>query len=169
MIIRNIEKKDAEAMSAIYNYYIENTVFTFDEDPSDKQYFAEKLEKLEGKYPCLALEEDGKLAGFAYASPYRVKPAYRYTAESTIYLDYHFAGRGYGTMLYSELLEKLKQAGIRNVIAVLGLPNKASEALHKKLGFREEGRLREVGWKFNKWIDIGFWRLDLEKRGPVEK
>ena len=163
MNIRNLENRDAAVMADIYNYYIENSVYTFDEIPKNEQHFLEKMEKRQGKYPCLALEVEGKFSGFAYASAFAEKSAYRFTAESTIYLDYHYAGRGAGTFLYTELLNRLKDAGFRRVIAILGIPNKASESLHKKMGFRHGGRLIKVGFKFNKWIDVGYWQLDLDK------
>ena len=162
MNIRNIEKRDAALMADIYNYYVENSVYTFDENPAGEQYFIEKIKTRQDKFPCLALEIDGKFAGFAYASAFAQKPAYRYTVESTIYLDYHYAGRGAGTYLYTELLKGLKDRGFRRVIAVLGIPNKASESLHKKMGFTSGGGLNKVGFKFNKWIDIGYWQLDLD-------
>lgn len=153
-------------MADIYNYYVENSVYTFDEELSDEQYFIQKLKKLEGRFPCLGLEEKGKLAGYAYASPFAHKSGYRFTAESTIYLDYQFGGRGYGMILYTELLKQLKESGIKNAIGILGLPNKASESLHRKLGFFQVGGLKGVGWKFGKWIDTGYWQLDLEKWEP---
>ncbi|MBN1648571.1 MAG: N-acetyltransferase [Spirochaetales bacterium] len=165
MDIREAVRADAPAFAAIYNHYIATSVFTFDEKPCTEGFFEAKLERLSGQYPFLCAGEDGRIIGYAYASPFREKPAYRHTAETSVYLDYHYAGRGLGSLLYAALLDRLKSDGFKTAVAVLGLPNPASEKLHERFGFTNAGTLRQVGHKFGRWLDTGYWQLDLEKYG----
>jgi phosphinothricin acetyltransferase len=110
-------------------------------------------------YPWLVAEVDGSLAGYAYASRWRERPAYRYTAESTIYLSQESGGHGYGSKLYNALLDELRAGGFHAVIGVITLPNPASIALHEKLGFSKVAHFSQVGYKFEHWLDVGYWQL----------
>ncbi len=108
-------------------------------------------------YPWFVFEINGELAGYAYASPWKSRCSYRFSAETTIYLSSDRHRKGIGFELYSHLLEALKKTPCHSLIAAIALPNKASIALHEKLAFEKVGHFKEVGWKFGKWIDVGYW------------
>jgi phosphinothricin acetyltransferase len=160
LIIRPADQEDAEGIAAIYNPYILATAITFEEVTVSSGEIRQRIERLHALgYPWLVAEVDGRLAGYAYASRWRERPAYRYTAESTIYLSQESSGHGYGKKLYSTLLDELRAAGIHVVIGVITIPNPASVALHEKLGFKKVAHFSEVGFKFDCWLDVGYWQL----------
>lgn len=163
MNIRTVTPEDFERITEIYNYYIEHTVVTFDEEPVTVQFMKQKAEKILKNYPFLVLEDESSaLVGYGYGSQFRAKPAYRFTVETTIYFDKSAIGKGYGTVLYTKLLSELRDRGYKIALGVLGLPNPASARLHEKLGFVKTGHLKNVGRKFDQWVDTGYWHLDLE-------
>ena len=112
-------------------------------------------------YPWLVSELDGAMVGYAYASSWKRRSAYRYAVESTIYLAPEFHGRGLGSELYRALIAEMRARGFHCAIGGISLPNPASIALHEKLGYKHIGQFREVGWKFGKWVDVGHWELLL--------
>jgi phosphinothricin acetyltransferase len=170
MNIRNVVAGDFGRITEIYNYYVEHTVVTFDETPVTVQFMKQKAESILKSYPYLALEDErGLLVGYGYGSQFRAKPAYRFTVETTIYFDKSATGKGYGTVLYTRLLSELRDRGYKIALGVLGLPNSASARLHEKLGFVKTGHLKNVGWKFDQWVDTGYWHLDLETFHPSTK
>jgi phosphinothricin acetyltransferase len=163
MIIRDLKPEDIPRITEIYNYYVQHTIVTFDEEPLSVQSMTQKAENIQKRYPYLVVEDDvGTVVGYGYGSQFRPKPAYRFTVETTIYFDHACTGKGYGTRLYSELLMQLRERGYRIALGVLSLPNPASVRLHEKLGFIQAGHLKHVGRKFDQWIDTGYWHLDLE-------
>ena len=107
------------------------------------------------------LEENDQILGYAYAGKWHERCAYRYTAESTVYLDSKSGGKGYGTLLYQSLLADLKDLQYHVVIGGVALPNPASVALHEKFGFKKVAHYEEVGFKFDQWIDVAYWQLSL--------
>jgi phosphinothricin acetyltransferase len=138
------------------------TAITFEEEAVTEQDMAQRIADVSAAgLPWLVLEVDGKVAGYAYATKWRVRPAYRYSVESTIYLDQAFAGRGLGRLLYGALLDELRKRELHLVIGGIALPNDGSVALHEKLGFRKVAHFTEVGMKFGRWIDVGYWELKL--------
>jgi phosphinothricin acetyltransferase len=160
--LRSASAADAASICAIYNAYVETTTITFEEDTVAEQDMAQRIADVgAARLPWLVLEVDGKVVGYAYATKWRARPAYRYSVESTIYLDRKFAGRGLGRMLYSALLDELRERGLHLVIGGIALPNESSVALHEKLGFRKAAHFTEVGLKFGRWIDVGYWELQL--------
>jgi phosphinothricin acetyltransferase len=112
-------------------------------------------------HPWLVIEVQGAVVGYAYATPWKTRSAYRRTVESAIYLDPAHAGQGLGTRLYGALLVELQQLGVHAVLGGIALPNEASVALHERLGFEQVGRLEEVGWKLQRWVDVGYWEKRL--------
>ena len=106
----------------------------------------------------------GEVVGYAYSSSYRPRPAYARTREVSVYLDDSARGQGLGRQLYDELLARLRADGVHQVLAVIALPNDASEALHRSCGFSRVGLLPEVGWKFDRWIDTALWGLSWRRR-----
>lgn len=162
-MIRQATNDDAPAMAQMYNAYILETTITFETDPLDAAEMARRMGAVAAaKMPWLVLEQDGRLAGYCYAHPWKERAAYQHTVETTIYLAPEFQGRGLGRQLYQELLAELKKRPVHAVIAVVALPNPASVGLHESLGFTQVAHFREVGRKFERWIDVGSWQLMLE-------
>jgi len=160
LTIRPISLEDAEGIAAIYNPYILTSIITFEEEPVSTGEIQRRIDSVQSLgYPWLVAEVDGSLAGYAYASRWRERPAYRYTAESTIYLSQESGGHGYGSKLYNALLDELRAGGFHAVIGVITLPNPASIALHEKLGFSKVAHFSQVGYKFEHWLDVGYWQL----------
>jgi L-amino acid N-acyltransferase YncA len=162
VIVRSASATDAEAIARIYNYYIANTVITFEEEPVSAQAMAIRVAEVQGlSLPWLVAEAEGKVVGYAYASKWKVRSAYRYSVETTIYLEHGYEGRGTGTVLYAALLPILRARGIHVVIGGAALPNAASVALHEKLGFKHVATFRQVGFKHDRWVDVAYWQLVL--------
>ncbi len=157
-MIRDAVSDDAQAICAIYNPYIENTVITFEEQPVAVEEMRARVREVTASHPWLVFEEQGTVVGYAYAKPWHARSAYRFCVESTVYLDPLATGRGIGRRLYEALLARLRPLQVHTVLGVIALPNPASVALHERLGFTEVGRLQEVGRKFERWVDVGFWQ-----------
>jgi len=161
-MLRAATAADAAAIAAIYNHYVLNTVVTFEEAAVPAAEMAERItDTLTAELPWLVWDEAGKVLGYACASKWKSRCAYRYAAEATVYLDHEATGRGIGTRLYSALLDEIRKGGLHGVIGGVALPNPASVALHEKLGFVKIGQFKEVGWKFDQWIDVGYWQRIL--------
>lgn len=158
-MIRPVTIEDAQQLVDIYNHYVLNTVVTFDDVPFTVQAFQEKIESIYKVYPFFVFEENNKIVGYAYANKWREKPAYKYTVESTVYLHHNAQGKQIGTKLYIALLSHLKEQNYHVVVGGLTLPNAASVKLHEKFGFEQVAHYKEVGLKFNTWLDVGFWQL----------
>jgi len=136
-MIRPCKTSDATDIADIYNHYIQHTTVTFDEKPITTEEIAHRIKNTMMKYPWLVYVRKGKVLGYAYASGWREKSAYRYSAESTIYFNDKDRGKGCGTALYQELLEKLEQKSIHCVFGVIALPNDVSVEFHEKFGFKK--------------------------------
>ena len=156
-MIREAKYSDAEMIAEIYNYYILNTVITFEIDPITPQEIMVRMKKSKKVGPYLVYEENGKVIGYTYVSKFRERKAYEHSVESTIYLKHGFGGKGLGTKLYSELLTKVS-AQRHAIVGGVALPNEASVRLHERCGFKKVAHFSEVGKKFGKWIDVGFWQ-----------
>jgi len=162
MQVRAAHADDAQAIAAIYNPFIANTTISFEEQAVTDAEMARRIADVQAAgLPWLVMEQDGKLAGYAYATKWRVRHAYRFSVESSVYLAPEFTGRGVGSALYSALLERLDVLGCHLVIGGIALPNDASIALHEKLGFEKVAQFREVGFKFGRWLDVGYWQKTL--------
>lgn len=165
VVIRPATPADARAIAAVYNHYVLETPVTFEEAAVSEGEMRARM-AAGGDLPWLVLEQDGAIAGYAYARAWHARSAYRYSAESTIYLHHEAVGRGLGTRLYGALLDELARRPLHRVVGVIALPNPASVALHERLGFTPCGRLSEVGWKLGRWIDVGHWERALPGAGP---
>ena len=162
MELRDATADDAAAIAAIYNHYVETTVISFEEAPVTAAVMQERIAGVQQDgLPWLVAIADGKVAGYAYATKWRVRAAYRFSVESSVYLDKARAGKGMGTALYQALFARLRAGGRHLCIGGIALPNDASVALHEKMGFTKVGQFREVGLKFGRWIDVGYWELRL--------
>jgi len=160
-MIRAGVAEDAGAIAAIYNDYIRETVITFEEIPVSTAEMARRIGEVSAHYPWLVYEHDGAAVGWAYATAWKTRSAYRNTVETTIYLAQSHCGLGNGRALYDALLAELKTRGFHSAVGCIALPNRESVALHDKLGFRKAAHFAEVGWKLDRWVDVGYWQLLL--------
>lgn len=161
-MIRDAVVDDAHAICRIYNPYVENTVVTFETDPVTTDQMSARISHTTRTLPWLVLEQEGIVAGYAYAATWKERRSYRFTVETSIYLDDSVKGRGLGRMLYQALFSRLRALSVHAVVGAITLPNPASIALHERLGFERVAHFREVGWKFDRWIDVGYWEKILE-------
>lgn len=162
-MVRQVRPEDAEQLTAIYNYYIDTSGVTFEEVqimPSEMRLRIKKI-NVKNNFPFLVYEEEGQIKGYAYTTTFRERVAYRYSVESTVYVAKEHFGKGIGSTLYAALLEELKKGDYHSVIGVITLPNEPSVKLHESFGFKKVGHFTEVGYKFEQWMDVGFWELLL--------
>ena len=151
-------------LARIYNPYILNTVITFEEIPVTAEEIGARITTiLNLGYPYIVAEQEGQVIGYAYAGQWRTRAAYKHTVETSIYLDQSLTGQGLGKILYKDLLQRLQELDIHVVLGGITLPNPVSVGLHEKLGFKKVAHFTEVGYKFGRWLDVGFWQLNLEK------
>ena len=163
--IRPVTVEDAAAICAIYNPYVAGTTISFEEEPVPAAEMALRIaDVLAAGLPWLVAEDGGQLVGYAYATRWRARSAYRTSVESTVYVDGAAAGRGTGTLLYRALLDELRTREVRMVIGGVAQPNERSVALHERLGFRKVAHFSEVGRKFGRWVDVAYWELRLPDR-----
>lgn len=161
--IRPVTDQDLDAIVAIYNYYIEETVISYEEKALSRKEMAVRIKRvLDAGYPWLVAEESDEVLGYCYAYLWSPRTAYRHTAEITVYLHKDATGRGLGTGLYHALFDALKQKQVRVVIGGIGFPNPASVVLHQKMGLKKVAHFDNVGYKFGQWLDVGYWQGDLE-------
>jgi phosphinothricin acetyltransferase len=153
---------DGSAIAAIYNHYIRESVITFEERDVSATEMANRIAKtIELSLPWLVTEQDGAIVGYAYATKWKERSAYRFAVESSVYLDPLVTHKGIGKQLYRELLNRLRKLSIHTAIGGIALPNAASIALHEGLGFAKVAHFKEVGFKFGRWVDVAYWQLQL--------
>ena len=163
-MIRGVEIWDAADIAAIYNYYIRETIITFETEEIDTAEMENRIKKiLEAGYPFIVHEENNKITGYAYVGKFRERSAYSESLETSIYLDINEKGRGIGRKLYKRLIELSQEAGVHVLIGVVSYPNLASQRLHESVGFEKAGVIKEAGKKFGKYIDVEFWSYILGK------
>jgi L-amino acid N-acyltransferase YncA len=153
--IRPATPADVPAITRIYAHAVKHGTASFELDPPDEAEMARRQRTLlDGGYPYIVAEIDGALAGYAYAGPYRPRPAYRFSVEDSIYIDPPAQRRGVGRVLLEHLIEECERRGFRQMIAVIGDSVQApSIELHRALGFRMIGAVENVGYKFGRWLD----------------
>jgi L-amino acid N-acyltransferase YncA len=166
-VIRDADpERDAAACAAIYRPYVEDTAISFESVPPSAAEFAERIATTSERYPWLVDEDDdGAVAGYAYASPHNPRAAYRWAVDVAVYVDGSRHRRGTGRRLYEALFERLRELGYHVACAGVTLPNDASVGLHESLGFEPVGTYRRVGWKAGEWHDVGWWQLELLPAG----
>lgn len=161
-MIRTAIKDDSVKIAEIYNHYITNTFITFEKEEIVADEMYTRISDIMGSaLPWLVLENNGEVVGYAYATKWRARPAYKHSVETTIYLSKDSGRKGFGKLLYSKLISELASSGFHTAIGGIALPNDASVRLHESLGFKKVAHFQEVGYKFNKWIDVGFWQIML--------
>jgi phosphinothricin acetyltransferase len=159
--IRDATADDAAAIARIYNGYVLGTTITFEEEAVAADEMRARIDETHAaSLPWLVAVNEG-LVGFAHASKWKGRCAYRFSAEVTVYLDERATGRGLGTRLYTELFERLRATGMHSVLAGIALPNEASVALHEKMGMTKVAHFGEVGFKLGRWVDVGYWQRTL--------
>lgn len=159
--IRLVRADDAAPIGEIYNHYVVHSHATFEERPVAVSDMATRVSTISRDWPFIVCEKEGELVGYAYAAPWRSRSAYRFSVETSVYLDARSRGRGVGTALYEVLLVDLRARGLHAAMAGISLPNEASERLHRRFGFAKVAHLKEVGYKFDRWIDVAYWQLLL--------
>ena len=171
IVLRTATEADLPAMAAIYNQAIERTTSTFDVEPRpDDNYQARVASERSGDHVVVA-EMGGKVVGYAFSNTYRKRPAYDTTREVSVYIAEGHRSHGLGSRMYDDLIARLDADGIHTIVSVIAQPNPASEALHRAMGFEHVGTLREVGFKFGKWVDTALWQRmhpDLWDEGKRE-
>lgn len=160
-MIRPVNTADAPAICGIYNYYIVNTAISFEETPVSIAEMEDRIRTVTAKYPWFVWEEAGEVLAYAYVNTWKERIAYRYAAELSIYVKYGKEGRGLGKKLMARLLEAVKKTEIHALVAGITIPNERSIALHEKFGFQKIARFNEIGFKLDKWLDVGYWELVL--------
>lgn len=161
MFIRPVRPGDAERIAEIYRYYVDETAVTYEETAPDTAEIAERIRLITKKYPYFVAEEEGTVIGYAYASVFKDRESYRYSVETSIYLDSEKRGRGTGTLLYDALEKALREIGIKNMYACLAYTKKndeyltdQSEIFHKINGFSVIGKFSKCALKFGRWYDM---------------
>ncbi|MDB2076083.1 GNAT family N-acetyltransferase [Clostridium paraputrificum] len=157
-MIREVKLSDAKAIVDIYNYYILNTNITFEEKQLTVDDMEERIIEKTAKHPWIVYERDGQVIGYAYLSGWHSRSAYRYSNEASIYLDSNEKGHGIGKELFGQLLEVSKCYGVHTIVSGITIPNTESISLHEKFGFKKIAEFEEIGFKNNKWLNVGYWQ-----------
>jgi phosphinothricin acetyltransferase len=160
-MIRPVTANDASALCGIYNYYIVNTVVTFEEEELSPPVMETRIRNITGKYPWFVWEENGELLGYAYAHKWHERAAYRFSAEDSIYLRHDALGRGIGRRLLGRVIAELRKTDVHALMSVITIPNEKSVTLHESFGFKKAAEFHEIGYKMNRWLDVGYWELLL--------
>jgi len=159
-VIRDTRPGDAADIQAIYEPYVTSTAISFEEHPPD----ASELERrIAAALVHLVAERDGAVVGFAYAAPFHPRPAYRWSVELSIYLAEDARGLGVGGELLTALIDRARDCGMVNALALIALPNDASVTLFERHGFAQVGELADVGFKLGAWQPVGYWQLALRE------
>lgn len=165
MSLRLATPADAAGILNIYAPYIENTSFTFETEVPSMESIASRINNYLETWPWLVYDDDGVIAGYAYATRHRERTAYQWCTESSIYIADEYRGTGVAKALYEALFVILEKQGFRNVYAVINLPNDPSVAFHEKCGFSYFATFEKVGYKLGRWKNVGWWKLTLNEYG----
>jgi phosphinothricin acetyltransferase len=160
-LIRFADESDAAAIAGIYRPVVESTAISFETVPPDRNEMARRIVDTTREHPWLVCEIGGRVAGYAYATKHRVRSAYRWSVDTSVYVDASLRQSGVGRGLYGSLFGILSAQGYFNAYAGIALPNAASVGLHEAVGFRKIGVYQRVGYKFGEWRDVGWWQLEL--------
>lgn len=156
MIIRKATIIDAKSIASIYNYYVATCITTFAEIAITIE---DSITNINNSILWLVCEKNNEIVGYAYASKWKDRCAYQFSVECSVYLKPNVLNKGIGTKLYTQLFIELKKLKLHTVIAGISLPNGASERLHENFGFKKVAHFKDVGYKFDQWIDVGYWQL----------
>ncbi len=160
--VRAATVADSDAVTVIYNHFVAHTAVTFEEALVTPAEMQRRMESVwSATLPWVVAEGDGRVIGYAYATKWKERSGYRFSVEATVYLAAGAEGHGVGSALYGALFPLLQQRGIHAVMGGIALPNDASVALHEKFGMRKVAHFDAVGFKFDRWIDVGYWQRVL--------
>ncbi|MDR2160263.1 MAG: GNAT family N-acetyltransferase [Treponema sp.] len=162
-MIRPVSPGDARGICGIYNYFVENTAVSFEEQPLPIPEMENRIRQISAVYPWLVREEEGAVLGYAYVNQFRNRAAYRYTAELSIYVKSGHEGKGIGGELFARLLEAVRESSIHVLVSAITVPNERSVGIHEKFGFVKVAQFNEIGYKLGEWRDVGYWELVLKK------
>ncbi len=158
--VRAATAADAESVAAIYAPVVTGTAISFEETAPGPDEIGRRM-LASPRLPWLVADDAGRVAGYAYASTHRQRPAYRWSADSSVYLDPAYHARGLGRLLYERLISEVRDLGYMSLFAGIALPNEPSVGLHEAMGFRPAGVFSNVGYKLGAWRDVGWWHLRL--------
>lgn len=161
MNIRIATPEDAASILAIYAPYVENTTITFEYDVPTLEEFTERIRHTLERFPYLVAEEDGRIVGYTYASPFKTRAAYSWSVETSIYVDQTCKGSGIGRALYTALEEYLEKQNICNVCACITYPNPPSIAFHERFGYKTVAHFHSSGYKGGEWVDMIWMEKEL--------
>ncbi len=161
MNIRPITRADLPAAAEIYNHYVRTATCTFATEPEGDAYWQAWFTEHAGAHPAIVAVEEGRVVGWGTLSRWNSRCAYRHSVEDSVYVRSGLHGRGIGRALLGELLSLARQHGHRNIIAQIADHQAASERLHERAGFRRVGCLERVGFKFDRWIDVVIWQIQI--------
>ena len=167
--IRLARESDAEELLEIYRPYVETTSITFETEVPTVEEFAGRIRDTLTKFPYLVIEEDGAILGYAYAHPFHQRAAYGWTVESSVYVRQNVRHGHIGSLLYQALMERLERQGVRNVCAVVTVPNEPSMAFHARMGFTSAGILPNFGYKMDEWHGVEYLYRQLGPTGEPPK
>ena len=161
MNIREVKIDDARELSEIYKYYVDNFPYSFEYIAPSTEEFSKRIVDISGKFPFFVCEDKNEIVGFTYAHPFKERKAYQWVCETSIYTKNGCTQKGIGSKLYARLLPAIKRQGFAKAYAVLGCPNEGSEIFHKKMGFKLEATLHNIGYKLDSWHDIKYYAIEL--------
>lgn len=164
--IRLATEGDSASILKIYAPYITDTVVTFEYQVPTEGEFKERIANIQKKYPWLVCEIDGSVVGYAYASRFREREAYKWSVGFSVYVDPGYHRKNIGKALYFALFQTLKLQGFYNAYAGVTIPNIKSEGLHESVGFKEIGIYQNVGYKFGSWHDVKWYSLKINEHSP---
>ncbi|MDB5697754.1 MAG: family N-acetyltransferase [Alphaproteobacteria bacterium] len=159
--LRPATSDDAAAIASIYAPFVSDSAISFETDPPDAAEIAARIRAADASYPWLVASEEGRILGYAYASRFRAREAYRFSVETSVYVLPAAQRRGLATRLYRELIDTLVAQGFTQAMAAIGLPNQASVLFHEAFGFENTGIYRKAGYKLGRWHDVGLWQRPL--------
>lgn len=163
-MMRDATVADAARIARIYNRYVAGSIATFETEPLSAAGMAERIDEAHPRFPWRAFDVDGQLVGYAYAAPWKSRAAYAQTVETSVYVAHDQHGRGVGEALMRDVLDQLRAQPVHTALAGIALPNDPCVRLHEKLGFSQVAQFKETGYKFGRWIDVGYWQLIIEDR-----
>jgi L-amino acid N-acyltransferase YncA len=166
-VIRSVRKEDAPFILEIYAPYVLETPVTFEEIVPDVHEIVSRIEGIASQLPYLVCEMDGKVAGYAYASDFRSRAAYRWIKELSVYIHPDFRRRNIASALYSCIIHLLKYQGITTALACITVPNPESVNFHEKFGFRKVGEFEANGFKLGQWHNVGWWEMHLDPKQHI--
>lgn len=167
--IRDAVKADTEALLGIYRPFVVETSVSFELEPPSVAEFEQRITAAQSRWAWLVAEQGDEIVGYAYGSSFRSRAAYKWSVETSAYVDGRHHGKGVGKALYVRLLAILEDKGYCTAYAGITLPNEASIRLHKSMGFSEVGVFRRAGRKFGRWHDVSWWQRELREEPPHEQ